>query len=107
MCGGSANAEEMAKALGGLGLMETGAVALHEQLLGHNTELQVVGGTFAASLSALHQLQHTQAAVTASKQVPAAARTLTLVLAPWCLKATTCHPVAIALVEIAERASRL
>lgn len=59
----------MARALGGLGLVESGAVGIHEQLLSHNTELQVVGGSFAGSLTDLHYLQRTQTAVSASKQV--------------------------------------
>ena len=71
-----ANAEVMARALAGLGIMETGSVALHEQLLAHNTELQATGGTFAACLGELHQLQRTQASVNASKQVDARVQTL-------------------------------
>lgn len=51
--------------------MEEGSSSLHEQVMSHNTELQATGGSFAACLGELQQLKRTQAAVSASKQVPA------------------------------------
>lgn len=59
----------MARALSGLGQVKSLSENLHERLMEHNTELQLTGGTFAQSLTELHQLQRTQTAVNASQQV--------------------------------------